>query len=218
MKRLFYLLYIVSTVGVWGDTLAQASFRIENTHKKNDHKQRSKGSYRKRLNVKKMKTVQFPERVEMNELKAEDYVKFVPNHVENSSSEAYVANRFGDVALQNFFDSPQVRSSPLGQTATKVESAMKTEVSLNGGPSSQKRDKDTIPKTEHKISFQVLALQAQTKMEYKGWTHATVKHDARAKETGVEISEKVWRNKDLVISHTKTDSEDKSSLGVRWNW
>jgi len=168
-----------------------------------------------RQKVKKMKTVTFPEKVEMNELKPEDYVKFLPNNLQNSSSEAYVAHRFGDVALQKFFDSPQVRNSPMGQTATKVESAMKTEVNLSGAG---KKDGTSKPKVEHKISFQVLALQAQTKMEYKGWTNAVLKHDARAKETGVEISEKILHNKDLVLSHTKNDTEDKSSLGVRWNW
>ncbi len=198
MKVAFFLLSLILTLNT--AQAAQAG------------KSRGKISRQK---VKKMKTVAFPEKVEMNELKPEDYLKFLPNNLQNSSSEAYVANRFGDVALQKFFDSPQVRNSPMGQTATKVESAMKTEVSLGGAG---KKDGTSKPKVEHKISFQVLALQAQTKMEYKGWTNAVVKHDARAKETGVEISEKIMRNKDLVLSHTKNDTEDKSSLGVRWNW
>ena len=174
----------------------------------------------KRLNSKKMKPVVFPEKVELNEYKAEDYAKFLPKNLENSQNEAYVANRFGDLALQNIFNSPQVRSSSFGQTATKVEKAMKTEVSINGAPKNKNKGAavSADPGIEHKISFQVMALQAQTKLEYKGWTNATLKHDARAKETGVEISEKVWHNKDLVLSHTKTDVEDKSSVGVRWNW
>ncbi len=174
----------------------------------------------KRLNSKKMKQVIFPEKVELNELKAEDYAKFLPRNLENSQNEAYVANRFADLALQNIFNSPQVRNSSFGQTATKVEKAMKTEVSINGAPKNKTNGAaaSSNPGIEHKISLQVLALQAQTKLEYKGWTNATLKHDARAKETGVEISEKVWRNKDLVLSHTKTDIEDKSSVGVRWNW
>lgn len=209
MKRWFYLLYIVSLVGILGNFSAHAGVSAKPAHKK-----KIKRSLAQRMNVKKMKPVTFPEKVETNEMKSQDYVQFVPSHLENSSSETYVANRFGDVALQKFFDSPQVRNSPMGKTATKVESAMKTEVNLSAPP----KDQDLTPKTEHKISFQVLALQAQTKMEYKGWTHATVKHDARAKETGVEISEKILHNKDLVLSHTKTDSEDKSALGVRWSW
>ncbi len=173
----------------------------------------------KKLNSKKMKQVVFPEKVELNEYKAEDYAKFLPRNLENSGNEAYVANRFGDLALQNIFNSPQVRNSSFGQTATKVEKAMKTEVSINGAKNKAKgAAASSDPGIEHKISFQVLALQAQTKLEYKGWTNATLKHDARASETGVEISEKVWHNKDLVLSHTKNNIEDKSAVGVRWNW
>lgn len=193
-----------------------------NQKKLNAKKFMNESSVYKRLNSKKLKAVVFPEKIEMNEFKTEDFNKLVPRNLENSSSEAYVANRFGDTFLQNIFNSPQVRNSPLGQTATKVESAMKTEVSLNG-PSAKSNSAAVgstyvEPRTEHKISFQVLALQAQTKLEYKGWTNATLKHDARAKETGVEISEKIWHNKDLVLSHSKNDTENKSALGVRWNW
>lgn len=214
MKTVFYLLSLILVLNGLGTIQAEAGISREKAKKSKRSKQVSNA--KRAWNPKKLKAVTFPDKVEMNELKAEDYLKFLPNNLQNSSSEAYVANRFGDVALQKFFDSPQVRNSSLGQTATKVESAMKTEVNLGG---SGKGDANSAkPKVEHKISFQVLALQAQTKMEYNGWTHATLKHDARAKETGVEISEKVWRNKDLVLSHTKNDTEDKSSLGVRWNW
>ncbi len=231
-RGLFYLIYLTFLLGILGVSPAKASISKKpkissqsSTEKLSLSRQKAKAkkfmkesSAFRRLNTKKMKAVVFPEKIETNELQTKDYVKFVPGNLQNSSSEAYVANRFGDTVLQNFLDSPQVRNSPMGQTATKVESAMKTEVNLNGAPSKEKGNVSAAPATEHKISFQVLALQAQTKMEYKGWTHATVKHDARAKETGVEISEKIWHNKDLVISHTKTNVEDRSNLGVRWSW
>jgi len=134
--------------------------------------------------MKRMKVVQFPETVEMNEMKPEDYNKLVPRSLENSSNEAYVANRFGDQALQNLLQSPMVKNSPMGKTALKVEGAMKTEVSLNGGSSSAKGKNGSVkPAVDHRLSFQVMALQGTTKMEYKGWTNATLKHGGS--ETGI---------------------------------
>lgn len=120
-----------------------------------------------------------------------------------------VLTRIGDKALQHWFDSPQVRESAMGRTATTIEKKMKTEVAVPGG---------TDGEVDHKVSFQVLALQSSTKVEYKGWTNAAWNYDMRDRASRVEVSEKVWRNKDLTLSHTATAQEDVSAVGVRWSW
>lgn len=167
-------------------------------------------------NYKKMKPVSFPDKVEdPNAIKYEDLVRVMPSDLQNSGQESYVANRFGDKVIQQWLDSPQMKSSSIGQTANKVQNAMNTEVSLGGGRGSKN---SVLRQVDHKLSFQVLALQAQTKLQYKGWTNATIKHDARSNETDVEISERIFKNKDVYINHVTTTEEDRSSLGVRWNW
>lgn len=128
---------------------------------------------------------------------------------EERANAGYVATKFGDKAIQQWMDSPEVRASSLGRTATSVEKAMKTEVSV---PSKSKTGVD------HKVSFQVLALQTTAKMEYKGWTNAAASYDARKGASKVEVSEKLFRDKDLTVSHTATAQEDVSAVGVRWNW
>lgn len=71
---------------------------------------------------------------------------------------------------------------------------------------------------DHRFSFQYLAFQSQAKVDYKGWTQAQFKHDSRAREVSVEVSEKVFKNKDLVLNHTKNSIEGRSTLALRWNW
>lgn len=120
-----------------------------------------------------------------------------------------VASKFGDKAIQNWANSPEFRNSSVGRTATTVEKNLKTEVSV---PSKSKKGVD------HKVSFQVLALQTTAKMEYKGWTNASVNYDAGKRASKVEVSEKFLRNKDVTLSHTASTKEDVSAVGVRWNW
>lgn len=138
-----------------------------------------------------------------------DIQEVVPTDLQPTENAGAVINRIGDRIVQNWLKSDAIQSSPVGRTAASVEKAMKTEVN--------------VPKTEpdgvdHKFSFSFLALQALTKFEYKGWLNATVNYDARASQTGIEVKEKVWHNKDLFLNHTVTSVEDTSSLGLRWNW
>lgn len=170
-------------------------------------------SSKKKLNVRAMKPVIFPEKIKDNSATYEDYVRLVPTDIQGSQSETYVATKFADQAMQNFLNSPQVKNSSVGKTANTVQNAMKADVDLGGGPTA------SDPKAvHHKVSVQYLALQSQTKVAYSGWTNATLRMDARARETGVEISNKVFHDKDLVLNHTKNAVEAKSSVGVRWSW
>ena len=161
-----------------------------------------------------MKPVVFPQVIETNEMKYEDYVRLVPRNLHPTVDGSDVAIRFGDHALQNLLNSPQVRNSAMGRSAAKVENAMKTEVSIAAPAASSDKKKQV----DHKISFQVLALQSQAKMNYKGWTQATVTHHVREHATDLEITEKIFTNKDVFINHSKTTAEDRSSVGIRWSW
>jgi hypothetical protein len=137
----------------------------------------------------------------------------IPGNLGPSQNESEVLKRFGDQAIQNWLNSPDVRNSSFGKAASQVESAMKVEASIQSAPS--------VPgqaPIDHKFSFQYLALQSLTKVEYKGWTNAQFRIDSGKSETAMEISERVFRNKDLVVSHIKNPTENHSSMGLRWSW
>lgn len=137
----------------------------------------------------------------------------IPGNLGPSQNEGEVLKRFGDQAIQNWLDSPAVRNSSFGKAATQVENAMKVEATVQTAPHSP----GATP-IDHKFSFQYLALQSQAKMEYKGYTNAQIKIDSSKNETAVEVSEKVFKNKDFVISHTKNATDNNSTMGLRWSW
>lgn len=180
-------------------------------HKKPSHSKTKKAQ--KKLNVENMKPVIFPEKIKDNSTSYEDFVRIVPRDIHNSDSPTYVATKFGDQVMQNFLNSPQVQSSQVGRTANTVQNAMRADVSLGATPSSSSPEG-----INHKLSFQYMALQAQTRVKYTGWTNAAYSHDAKAKQSDVEVSEKIFKNKDLVLNYTKNETEVRNSVGVRWNW
>lgn len=154
-----------------------------------------------------------PARVNVNDAFTEGLNRSVPAYIPPSQSEAEVMKFFGDKMIQNWLSSPAVKNSSFGKAANTVEQAMKVEASIAGAPVAPGEKS-----IDHKFSFQYMALQSQAKMEYRGWTQANFRHDSRIGETALELSEKVFRNKDLVFNHTKNTIENRSSVGLRWSW
>lgn len=144
---------------------------------------------------------------------SKDVEKIIPIDMNESKDMGYVASKIGDQTLQTWFNQPEVRNSSIGQTAAKVEESMKTEVEVKGANENS---------VDHKFSFQVLALQTKTKVQYTGWLNAVLNYDARFRETVFEINEKIWNNKQFFISHTNRGSAeldtDLSTMGLRWSW
>lgn len=140
---------------------------------------------------------------------SKDLESVIPMNMEPTQSAGSVATKIGDRLVQKWLESDAVKSSAVGRTASTVENAMKTEVQIN---------KNESTGVNHKFSFQVLALQALTKLEYSGWWNATLNYDARERQTGLEVREKVFHNKDFFINHKVSSVEDMSSMGLRWSW
>jgi hypothetical protein len=154
-----------------------------------------------------------PARMDIKDPLAEGLTQSVPSYIPPSQSEAEVMKFFGDKMIQNWLQSSAVKNSSFGKAASTVEKAMKVEASISGGPSVAGEKA-----IDHRFSFQYQALQSQAKMQYNGWTQAQVWHDSKISETTVELSERVFKNKDLVLNHTKNPNENRSSLGLRWSW
>ena len=138
----------------------------------------------------------------------EDVSKVIPTDIKSSEDAGFVATRIGDHAFQAWYNSPTGKNSTLGRTASTVQENLKTEVALKGEEGA----------VEHKFTFQVLALQAISQLRYSGWLNAALDFDARAHETKLEVTEKLWTNKDFVISHTASADRGLSAVGLRWNW
>jgi hypothetical protein len=139
---------------------------------------------------------------------SKDVEKIVPTDMQATDNMNQVAGRIADRGLQAWFNSPQVQGSALGQTAKTVQKNMATDITV----------KSNEPQAvEHKVSMQLMALQAAAKVQYSGLVNAVVNYDARAAQSMVELSEKVF-NKDLFVNHTSSTHEDVSSIGIKWGW
>jgi hypothetical protein len=148
-------------------------------------------------------------RVPSNSWTMEDVSRIIPTNLEATGNGDIVAQKVGDFAITNYLNSPLVKNSSVGRTAQKVQDTMKTEMVLGG---------EEEGRVDHRFTFQILALQSVSRVQYKGWLNAELNFDGRAQQTNFEISEKVWKNKDFVISHTANHEQDLSSVGLRWNW
>lgn len=135
-----------------------------------------------------------------------DVAQVVPLDLRPSDDSNKIFSRVADQSLSSFFNSPAMRASPIGKTATEVEHKMKQDVVLIHG------------KTEHKLSFQVQAFQGIARVDYSGLTHACLKYQASESSLGLEVSEKVSRGQDLVVSHITKPTDRLSSVSMRWNF
>jgi len=137
-----------------------------------------------------------------------DVEKIIPMDLKDTNDMNQVAGRIADRSLQTWFNSPAVQGSALGQTATTVQKNMKADITVKS---------DEPQAIEHKFSMQFMAIQAMAKVQYTGWLNAVFNYDARAAQSMVEFSEKVF-NKDLFVNHTSSSKGDISSVGIKWGW
>lgn len=164
-----------------------------------------------KVKLSKAKPIQIPINEVEQPITSQDIQKIIPLDMRPSEDAGYVAGKVGDRAFQLWMKSPAMQSSSLGRTATQVEQSMRAEVDLpETGEGSES--------VNHKLGFSILALQAVARMTYSGWVNAELNHDARAKATIFQISERVWDNKQITLSHTANSDQGLSALGLRWSF
>lgn len=138
-----------------------------------------------------------------------DVEEVVPTDINAEDSSSSIFSRILDRGFNYWYKNSELKKSAVGRAADSAQEKLKTDVVV---PANSKGG------TNHKFSFRVEAFQTLAKMEYTGWTKAAVKYNAARAETNFEVSEKVWKNKDLVVSHAVTAREGVSSVGMKWSW
>lgn len=138
-----------------------------------------------------------------------DVEKIIPTDIPQTSDMTVVAAKIADRSVQTWFNSAQVQASALGKTATTVQKTMSADITVKS---------DEPQAVQHKFSMQILALQAMAKLQYTGWLNAVFNYDAKAAESMVEFSDKIF-NKDLFVNHTSSSAKgDVSTVGIKWGW
>ncbi|WP_413559661.1 hypothetical protein [Bdellovibrio sp. HCB209] len=139
----------------------------------------------------------------------QDVQKVIPTDNVYAETTSTMMTRIADRTFNLWFNSDVVQESLLGKAIQETQETLKTDVVV---PASSKQG------ISHRFSFRVEAFQALAKMEYKGWLNAAVNYNAAAASTDVEFRERVFRDKDLTLSHKGTSSNSLAMIGLAWQW
>lgn len=135
--------------------------------------------------------------------------EILPKSITSADTSQSVVSKIIDNSLAYLWRNSELKNTSIGRTAEKVEKNLKGEVYFSTNGES---------KTEHKLSFKLLAMQALAKLEYKGWIQAAINYDVGAAKTEAEIVENISEGQDLLLSHSVAASESESKLSLRWEW
>lgn len=138
-----------------------------------------------------------------------DVAKVIPLDFKQGESQSTVLTRIADRGFSLWFNSAAIKSSSLGRMAENAQEKLKTDVVV---PAQSDHG------ISHKFSFRVEAFQALAKLEYSGWLNASVLYDAKAAASGIFFKDKVFSDKDLVVSHTANREQDLSMVALAWSW
>lgn len=186
--------------------------QVSNYRKAKQHKSevRKSGLYRsiKARKFKSYEVTEIPKYEIPPLLTREEANKVLPSNIQSTDRASDVLQRIGDRALNLWLKSSSMKNVQIVQAAQKVQDAMKAEVNL--APENSE--------VQHKVNFQVQALEAVSRVDYSGYVNATVSFNVRNNRTGYELRRKVLRDKDFFVNHTSSKQEDLSSVGLRWSF
>ena len=135
-----------------------------------------------------------------------DITQVVPLDLQPTDDSNSVFSKVADQSLSSIFNSPELRQTPFGQTATQVEEKVRQDVVMNQGG------------IQHKLTFQVQAFQSVARLDYKGYTNASLKYKASESSMALEVWEKITRTRDVILSHITKPDDRLSSVAMRWNF
>ncbi|HWU43609.1 MAG TPA: hypothetical protein VN132_09235 [Bdellovibrio sp.] len=141
---------------------------------------------------------------------SEDVAKVIPTDptVRNSSTSTMMT-RIADRTINYWYNSTAVKDSAFGHFAQQTQEKLKADVVVPAHSSEG---------TSHKFSFKIEAFQALAKMEYTGWMNAAINYDAKTSLTDFQIKEKLFSNKELLLSHKASKDQDLSMIALAWPW
>ncbi len=131
----------------------------------------------------------------------------IPTDMSPSDDSSQVFSKVADKSATHFFNSPEIRGTAFGRTATSVENSLKKEVVFSQSNS-----------TQHSFKFNFQAFQTLAEVQYKGFTNAALKYKANESKVALEIFEKIMGGKDVVLSHVMSPRDRLSQLSLRWNF
>lgn len=114
-----------------------------------------------------------------------------------------VADRYANY----WWNQSDAKNSSFGQKIEFVESGMQKQLVYG-----------SIGQVAHKFDFSFTTFSTVAKLDYEGFFKASVSYQARDSSSQVEMSEKIWNEKNIVLSHSTSSFEQRSAVNLRWSW
>lgn len=163
-----------------------------------------------KVSVKNTKRLIIPVDYVTPKVTSKDVEELVPLEMAKTSDSGNILTRIADRGFSMWFNSAAVKGSALGRAAETTQEKLRTDVVIDQGAGSNK--------VKHKFSVRLEAFQALAKVEYSGWMKANLDYNAQKAQTNFEIRDKLFDNKDLVVSHKTSSTEALSMVGVNWGF
>lgn len=160
-----------------------------------------------RVDIKTTKVLVLPEAPHYEMISKETQNRLLPKNLKDQENSNKILSQLADNTVSIWWEKTPLRDSQVGRAAEVAEKKLNVQAEI-----------EDSNKVRHTMAFKILAMQALAKLEYKGWVRAAISYDAKAAKTEAEITEKINDKQDFLISHSMTQTENKSQLGFRWSW
>lgn len=138
-------------------------------------------------------------------LSNEDVARVIPTQMQSTSDGGAIERQILDRSFNSFISGDFVRKSSVGQAATKVEKAMRADVSL-GSPGG----------VQHKFQLEYQAFQNQAKLGYTGLLDAHVVYQVNDQSLNIDVVRTLSSSSRVVLNHTSVN--DTSLVKMMWDW
>jgi len=142
-----------------------------------------------------------------------DTTKIIPLSLSPTTDQDLVTKQVADQTIKTIWDETGIKKTKVGQAVEAVQQKLTTEIKLAETATSVKEKK-----IEHKLNFEVKALQNTANVKYQGYGEVLLGYEAPISQTTVSISQNVLENKNLVLRQRWLPTDRFSEMYVQWNF
>lgn len=132
-------------------------------------------------------------------------------NITTTDSSKSVMRKMVDNSINYIWETSGLKNTSVGRVVKNVETKMRADLDLGQTTGGSK-------KTDHKLSFRLLAAQTLAKIEYLGWFKGSVQYNARTTASVAEVTQNISKNQNLIFSHTNIKSDNCSQISYQYEW
>jgi len=138
-----------------------------------------------------------------------DLKQMIPTGLSSGQDASLAASQIADKSFQYWWNNSEIKQSSWGQSMDRAQKSLQQEVVLSEPVGSA---------AATKLNMGVDLFQTTARVKLEGRTNAEVYYQIKDSSTGVQVSRKLDRSKDLILGENLKSSDSTSEIKLRWNW